>query len=165
MPVFTRLSCATLTAFFIATQAQPSDLHAQVSALLTRVEDLEGQLMAQRHETQTAIQQSQDALTHASILENRVAQLERWNLSQSTHLRQTQSDDDTLVHIHRVNISLHGPGAGYSSGHRRNQDSCGDLSQRISAVNQECCDEPSEDCSQGFPSSCPSKIRGQASRQ
>ena len=102
MPAFARLSCATLTAFFIATQAQPSDLHAQVSALLTRVEDLEGQLMAQRRETQTAIQQSQDALTRAAILENRVAQLERWNLSQSTHLRQTQSDDDTLVHIHRV---------------------------------------------------------------
>ena len=46
MPAFARLSCATLMAFFIATEAQPSDLHAQVSALLTRVEDLEGQLMA-----------------------------------------------------------------------------------------------------------------------
>ena len=97
MPAFARLSCATLAACFIATRAQPSDSQAQVSALLTRVEDLEGQLMAQRRETQTAIQQSQDALTHASTLENRVAQLERRNLSQPTHLRQTQSNDDTLV--------------------------------------------------------------------
>jgi hypothetical protein len=39
-------------------------------------------------------------------------------------------------------------GGGYGGG------ACGDLTARTAVVNDECCDEPSEDCSSGRPATC-----------
>eukprot|EP01047_Picozoa_sp_COSAG01_P031974 COSAG01_NODE_2293_length_7967_cov_83.137646_5_plen_343_part_00 len=74
--------------------------------------------------------------------------------------RRTQ-DATTLVHMHHVTLDLHSPFDVGSlgipqSGHRRAQAAlpCGILNARANAVQTECCNEPAEDCSSGYPASC-----------
>ena len=77
-------------------------------------------------------------------------------------------DDDGLVHIIQRTMTTSdfvGPNNGFGGAtvepgggkYRRTQGNfCGaaDLSARLSALETICCDEPSEDCSSGFPTSC-----------
>ena len=98
--------------------------------------------------------EAQKAQAETQELQRRLAKLEGRQLSTRRRSQQSRASS-SLVHMHRVNITLHGPGAGYSSGHRRRaQQGCGDVAARISGVNRECCDEPSEDCSSGVPAVC-----------
>ena len=134
------LRALATTALLALTSAQTDDAVASLEALLgrtsyaRRVERLEAEVGRLRGEAQKAQAETQE-------LQRRLAKLEGRQLS--TRRRSQQSGaGSTLVHLHRVNITLHGPGAGYSSGHRRAQQGCGDLAARISSVNQECCDEP-----------------------
>jgi hypothetical protein len=64
-----------------------------------------------------------------------------------------------VVHIHSTSVDIpDGPGwrtsGNYNGGHRRTQQgsTCGPA--RAQAVQTECCDEPSEDCSGGVPRIC-----------
>ena len=145
---------ALATAALLAlTSAQTDDgAVASLEALLgrtsyaRRLEQLEAEVGRLRGEAQKAQAETQE-------LQRRLAKLEGRQLS--TRRRSQQSGaSSSLVHIHRVNITLHGPGAGYSSGHRRAQQGCGDVATRISRVNHECCDGPGEDCSSGVPVVC-----------
>ena len=45
---------------------------------------------------------------------------------------------------------------GHTAGHRRAQSvgTCGDLTSRTEEITAECCDEPSEDCTGGYPHTC-----------
>ena len=45
-------------------------------------------------------------------------------------------------------------GGGSGGGSAAGTGQCADLDSRVSAMNGECCDEPSEDCSSGQPSAC-----------
>eukprot|EP01047_Picozoa_sp_COSAG01_P100930 COSAG01_NODE_30718_length_610_cov_3.438356_1_plen_163_part_10 len=67
-----------------------------------------------------------------------------------------------VVHIHSITVTLpEGPGSrtsgNYNGGHRRTQKSAScrtTLSARTKAVSDECCNEPTEDCSSGAPAVC-----------
>jgi hypothetical protein len=146
------------------------------SLLVARLERLEAQVREQARETR-------EARADARALERRVAEVEAARRGerdaargvswlQSEHegeakggiFRRAQAapqDNTTVVHLHRASVvSLGGPGMGtspnYNGGHRRAQTAgvCGNLAARINAVNVECCNEPSEDCSSGTPTTC-----------
>eukprot|EP01047_Picozoa_sp_COSAG01_P004384 COSAG01_NODE_144_length_24108_cov_11.490441_33_plen_720_part_00 len=64
-----------------------------------------------------------------------------------------------VVHIHSTSVHIpEGPGwrtsGNYNGGHRRTQGSASCGSVRAQAVQTECCNEPSEDCSGGAPRTC-----------
>jgi hypothetical protein len=126
--------------------------------------------------------ETREARADARALERRVAELEAERTGerdaasgvswQSEHegeakggtFRRAQAasqDNTTVVHLHRASVvSVGGPGMGTSpnnnGGHRRAQTAgvCGNLAARINAINVECCNEPSEDCSSGAPATC-----------
>eukprot|EP01047_Picozoa_sp_COSAG01_P040859 COSAG01_NODE_3464_length_6063_cov_22.453219_2_plen_288_part_00 len=158
-----------------ATAAPPPPPPADLSLLMGRLERLEATVREQARETR-------EAHEDARALERRVAELEAERRGerdaasgvswQSEHegeakggtFRRAQAapqDNTTVVHLHRASVvSLGGPGMGtspnYNGGHRRAQavGVCGNLAARINAVNVECCNEPSEDCSSGAPATC-----------
>jgi hypothetical protein len=72
-----------------------------------------------------------------------------------------------LVRIHQRKLSSEAAGKSVENGHRRALQTpavCGvdDLGARLGILSHECCDEPTEDCSTGYPGSsratlpCPS---------
>ena len=146
-----------------------------------RLLNLERQVRETQTEAREVRAQMQDAKALAQSLERRVAQLEaaqrKMDMSGrgggAARRRQQQevapAVNTSVVHLHRVTATMHGPGFGYStislpalrplpldagSGHRRVQQACTDLSTRIAAVNAQCCDEPTEDRGSGVPLSC-----------
>jgi hypothetical protein len=152
-----------------ASPPPPTDM----GLLVARLGRLEAEVRAQARETR-------EARADARALERRVAELEAerrgerdatrgvsWQYEHETKggtFRRAQAasqDNTTVVHLHRASVvSLGGPGMGtspdYNEGHRRAQTAgvCGNLAARINAVNVECCNEPSEDCSSGAPATC-----------
>eukprot|EP01047_Picozoa_sp_COSAG01_P060090 COSAG01_NODE_7314_length_3255_cov_4.176489_1_plen_622_part_00 len=75
---------------------------------------------------------------------------------------QPAPNSSKVVHIHSISVHIpEGPGwrtsGNYNGGHRRTQKSpsCRTaLSARTQAVSDECCNEPTEDCSSGAPAVC-----------
>jgi hypothetical protein len=75
--------------------------------------------------------------------------------------QEVPQDNTTVVHLHRASVlSVDPPGMGrppnHNGGHRRTQKAgvCGNFAARTDAVNVECCNGPSEDCSSGTPATC-----------
>eukprot|EP01047_Picozoa_sp_COSAG01_P051313 COSAG01_NODE_5282_length_4358_cov_16.208734_1_plen_253_part_00 len=75
---------------------------------------------------------------------------------------QPAPNSSKVVHIHSISVYIpEGPGwrtsGNYNGGHRRTQKSAScrtALSARTKAVSDECCNEPTEDCSSGAPAVC-----------
>jgi hypothetical protein len=150
-----------------ASPPPPTDM----ALLVARLGRLEATVREQARETR-------ESRADARELERRVAELEaerrgeeqrdagEEESQQSAEPRrrlQTLPVRGDVVHIHRVNVSLPaGPGWGvspnYNGGHRRYLQSssgqCGTMATRAQAVQALCCDDPTEDCSGGYPRTC-----------
>eukprot|EP01047_Picozoa_sp_COSAG01_P027328 COSAG01_NODE_1800_length_9205_cov_18.778058_8_plen_612_part_00 len=82
--------------------------------------------------------------------------------SARTARRLEEDDSHSYVTQHFAAVTLASGSVGTGSvggggGHRRTQEgggSCANFNSRASAVQAECCDEPTEDCSSGAPTSC-----------
>jgi hypothetical protein len=143
---------------------------ADTSLLVARLGRLEAAVREQARETR-------EARADARALERRVAELEAEKRGEQRDAGEEESRQSTeprrrlqalpargdVVHIHRANVSLPaGPGwnvsPNYSGGHRRYlQQSgapCGNMASRAQTVQARCCDEPTEDCSGGYPRTC-----------
>jgi hypothetical protein len=76
------------------------------------------------------------------------------------HLQAAPNSTGKVVHIHQATVTIpEGLGwrtsGNYNGGHRRTQKGvCGQVTVRAAAVQAECCDQPSEDCSGGAPRIC-----------
>jgi hypothetical protein len=171
-----------LAALVVLVAALPSSAAAGTAAaspppptdmglLVARLGRLEAEVRAQARETR-------QARAGARALERRVAELEaeRRGEEQEAGERESQQSAETwrrlqapptprgdVVHIHRANVSLPaGPGwdvsPNYNGGHRRYLQSssgqCGTMATRAQAVQARCCDDPTEDCSGGYPRTC-----------
>jgi hypothetical protein len=81
----------------------------------------------------------------------------------SRRLQAAPNSTGKVVHIHKATASIPaGPGWGmspnYNGGHRRrslqNAAQCRNMATRAQQVQARCCDEPTEDCSGGYPRTC-----------
>eukprot|EP01047_Picozoa_sp_COSAG01_P087719 COSAG01_NODE_20310_length_960_cov_1.006969_1_plen_277_part_01 len=141
---------------------------ADVTVLVARLERLEAQVQSQARE-------ASEARAKARALELRVAVLEvgkgrgeqntgegkSWS-GESNRRLQAPSERGDVVRIHRANVTSPArPGLGASSnfngGHRRYLQTggqCANMAARAQSVQARCCDEPTEDCSSGYPRTC-----------
>jgi hypothetical protein len=161
-------SSASAGAAAAASPPPPADM----GLLVARMERVEAAVREQARETR-------EARADARALERRVAELEaerrgeeqreeanregeaQQSAEPHRHLQARPTHGD-VVHIHRANVSLPaGPGwntsPNYNGGHRRSLQSsaqCGSMAARAQSVQARCCDEPTEDCSGGYPRTC-----------
>eukprot|EP01047_Picozoa_sp_COSAG01_P057686 COSAG01_NODE_6700_length_3538_cov_2.277406_3_plen_745_part_00 len=141
---------------------QSADIYMQAKKLeshSSQIAALEQLLMSQK-DAANATQSAAEA--RLSLLEERCA-----NATAASRHRLEEDDSHGFVtqHFAAVTVASGSAGTGAVSsggagpggnGHRRTQgsSSCANFNIRANAVQTECCDEPTEDCSSGAPSSC-----------
>eukprot|EP01047_Picozoa_sp_COSAG01_P008984 COSAG01_NODE_363_length_18113_cov_45.041690_10_plen_752_part_00 len=145
-----------------------SEVREDARALEQRVAGLEAERRGEE-QGRTSTPLGQQQLQGATEARLRSVEAQCANLtstSQRTARRLEEDDGHSYVTQHFAAVTLTtGPvgtgavsgGTGTHGGHRRAQggdSSCANFNSRANAVQIECCNEPTEDCSSGAPSSC-----------
>ena len=156
------LACAT--AHTPSLGELPADLPPWGAALFAKVGAMEGEITTMK--TTIATQTDMLKMQGETIADNsaRIQELEARPGGGGRRLDETYNPG---VPVHQIFADVvnkawssadAGGGGGTSGGkgHRRMQASCklADLTSRLQAITDECCDEPSEDCTAGIPTSC-----------
>jgi hypothetical protein len=155
----------------VGAAAPPPPPHADMALLVARLERLEAAVRGQAREMR-------EARADARALERRVAELEaerrgEWRDAGEgerqqpdeprRRLQAAPNNTGKVVHIHKATVSIpEGPGWGispnYNGGHRRrslqNGAQCRNMAAQAQQVQARCCDDPTEDCSGGYPRTC-----------
>eukprot|EP01047_Picozoa_sp_COSAG01_P036824 COSAG01_NODE_2893_length_6905_cov_4.717455_6_plen_939_part_00 len=145
----------------------PADLPPWGAALLAQIGTMQGEISTMKAtiSTQSDIvtRQSRTIADHSA----RIEELEAGSPRQPRGGQGMKTEDDRrllqqqvpassgrVVHVHSTSVLTHQTPGNHDGRHRRMQGppSCGSV--RAQAVQDECCNEPSEDCSGGAPHTC-----------
>jgi hypothetical protein len=140
----------------------PDDLPPWGAALLATVGKMEGEISSLQTTVATQSRTIQDHTARIRELEAGPQQPGGGSTMAAGRRLQPAPNSSKVVHIHSISVHIpEGPGwrtsGNYNGGHRRTQKSAScrtTLSARTKAVSDECCNEPTEDCSSGAPAVC-----------